>query len=401
MKNKIKTYVDHYFRFDKRDDLEALKAEITSNLFDRYDEAITSGLSEQDAYIKTVKSMGDFQAAPYNDVNEEDKVMPSFHEYLLPVSAILAVFSFILIFLNGITGGVLTALSISLYAIGGTFLYHKAMYVKSNDMDIELHKSYLTKIFKYMKTSFAFWFFNIAYLVALVFQMISETIILMLNARITLDPETIEQTIQLFITFSILSFIITLIVMIIISFNLYKRLKLKYYILTGEKALPGKIKSSFDFISGADIPETKDILFKLSFVFGLGSLLMFLLSHASYEIYENQITYLLFEDNNIRAMFRMIGYESNIAIIPIIGLLWVLLSYVVVLVFKKSPHWVYQSFIVMFIAYFIYSDMLEQKNYSVNIGFTAYYIFIPAVLSSIYYLIYGLAFGYRIIKHKK
>ena len=97
----------------------------------------------------------------------------------------------------------------------------------------------------------------------------------------------------------------------------------------------------------------------------------------------------------------MIGYEFNIAIIPIIGLLWVLLSYVVVLVFKKSPHWVYQSFIVMFIAYFIYSDMLEQKNYSVNIGFTAYYIFIPAVLSSIYYLIYGLVFGYRIIKHKK
>lgn len=401
MKNKIKTYVDHYFRFDKRDDLEALKSEITSNLFDRYDEATLSGLSEQDAYIKAVKSMGDFQAATYNQMNEEDKVMPSFHEYLLPVSAILAVFSFILIFLNGIAGGVLTALSISLYAIGGTYLYHKAMYVKSNDMDIELHKNYLTKIFKYMKTSFAFWSFNIAYLVALIFQMISEMIVFMLNASITPDTDAIKQTIQMFITFSILSFVLTLIIMIIISYNVYKRLKLKYYILTGEKELPGKIKSSFDFISGLDMPKTKDILFKLSFVFGLGSLLMFSLSYVSYEIYENQITYFLFEDNNLRAFFIMIGYESNIAIIPIIGLSWVLLSYVVVLVFRKSPHWVYQSFIVMFIAYFIYSDMLEQKNYIVYVGFTAYYIFIPAVLSSIYYLIYGLVYGYRVIAHKK
>ena len=401
MKNKIKTYVDHYFRFDKREDLDALKAEITSNLFDRYDEATLSGLSEQEAYIKAVKSMGDFQAATYNQMNEEDKVMPSFHEYLLPVSAILAVFSFILIFLNGIAGGVLTALSISLYAIGGTYLYHKAMHVKSNDMDIELHKNYLTKIFKYMKTSFAFWSFNIAYLVALVVQMISQFIIFIFKADATPDLSQIESTLQVFIVLSILSFIVTLIVMIIISFNVYKRLKLKYYILTGEKELPGKIKSSFDFISGLDMPKAKDVLFKLSFVFGLGLLLMFLLSHASYEIYENQITQFLFEDNNLRAMFRMIGYESNIAIIPIIGLLWVLLSYVVVLVFKKSPHWVYQSFIVMFIAYFIYSGMLKQKNYSVNIGFTAYYIFIPAVLSSIYYLIYGLVFGYRIIKHKK
>lgn len=187
MKTKIKTYVDHYFRFDKRADLDALKSEIISNLFERYDAAIESGLEAEEAYIKTVKSMGDFQAESYNRMDEMDKTLPSLPEYLLPASAILAAFALILIFLNTVVGGVLTATSIILYAVGGKYLYAKAMYAKSHDLDIELHENYLTKIFKYMKTSFAFWSISIAYLVAHIPTMISQLVLYMLNSNVNTD----------------------------------------------------------------------------------------------------------------------------------------------------------------------------------------------------------------------
>lgn len=387
MKNKIKSYVDHYFRFDKREDLEALKAEITANLCDRYDEAIMSGLNEQEAYVKTVKSMGDFQAAAYNKVQETDKVLPSLPEYLLPVSAIFAFFACILIFLNGVVGGVLTAISIALYAAGGYYLYSKAMHVKAQDMDIERHNSYLKKIFKYMKTSFAFWSVNIAYLVALLIQLISNLIVFSLNARQTPNLNQINEVIQMFIFWSVLAFIVSFILLSVISYHIYQRLKLKYFILTGEKTIEGKIKESIDYIRKEDLPKSKDLIVLFSFVFGIGSLILYLLTHVEYTQEINFIDTKIVSNILLISMFELFKFEPQIAILMVCGFIWVILTYVIVFGLRQKKYFLYQAYIVLLVLYTFENQMLSHVDIMVKRGLAPFFIVIPAFLSVIYYLI--------------
>ena len=400
MKLKIKQYVDHYFRFDKRPDLESLKEEIISNLCDRYDEALSEGLSEQDAYIKAVKSMGDFQAATYYNTEEQTSVLPGVPEYLLPISAILAVFGFILIFLNGIVGGILTAISIALYAVGGYYLYNKAMVVKNQEMDIELHNSYLKRIFTYMKTSFAFWSFNIAYLIALLVQMLSNLLVFILQSQTNPDVNQIRDTITLFITLSVLAFVVSFIVMIILSYQIYHRLRVKYYLLTGEKELKGKIKSSYEFIQNVDLPQRRDLRLILSYIFGLGSIGLFLLSYISYERYVNQVSSDFIEGRQLFMTFRLLSYEFVPALLMIFGYLWIVVTYVLVLKYKKSIHLIFQSFIVLFLIFGIFDRMMDARNIIMGVnGIGMIFIFIPAALSILYYLVIGVQYMYQ--RHQK
>lgn len=401
MKNKIKTYVDHYFRFDKRADLEQLKAEIVGNLYDRYDEAIENGLTEADAYIKTVKSMGDFQAASYNQTDISDLVLPSLPEYLLPASAILAAFGVILIFLNTVVGGVLTAVSIILYAVGGKYLYARAMYAKSHDLDIELHKNYLTKIFKYMKTSFAFWSISIAYLIAYIPTMLSQLFVYIVSLGIEPNYETIAPFVQALFIISLLTFILSFIILIIISYNVYQKLKLKYYILTGETELPGKIKDSFDYIQSADMPKAKNINQILSYILGLGSLGIFLLTHASFERNISGTMVDGYASIQLTSIFRLLQYEFFAGLCLLTGFVWVILTYILVLKYKKSTHLLYQSYIVLLILFSVHATLLNQANIYWDYGFSPIFIVIPALLSIIYYLVYGIQYGYQFLSSKK
>lgn len=400
MKNKIKTYVDHYFRFDKRADLEQLKAEIVGNLYDRYDEAIENGLTEADAYIKTVKSMGDFQAASYNQTDISDLVLPSLPEYLLPASAILAAFGVILIFLNTVVGGILTAVSIILYAVGGKYLYARAMYAKSHDLDIELHKNYLTKIFKYMKTSFAFWSISIAYLIAYMPTMLSQLFVYIVSLGIEPNYDEIASTVQSLFIISILTFILSFIILIIISYNVYQKLKLKYYILTGENELPGKIKDSFDYIQSADMPKAKNINQILSYILGLGSLGIFLLSHASF-VRNNTGIVDGYASIQLSSIFRLLQYEFFAGLCLLTGFVWVALTYFFVLKFKKSTHLLYQSFIVLLILFSVHATLLDRAEIYWDYSFSPIFIVMPALLSIIYYLVYGIQYGYKLLSSKK
>lgn len=394
MKGKIEQYVNHYFRFDKRDGLESLKEEIIGNLCDRYDAAIDSGLSEQEAYLSAVKSMGDFNA-PSMDSDDETSVLPGLPEYLLPVSAILAIFAFILILLNGVVGGVLTAISIALYAVGGYYLYSKAMVVKSKELDIELHNHYLKRIFTYMKTSFFFWSINIAYLISLLIQMISNWIVLMMKLSINPDLNRIQATIQMFVAISIIAFAVSFVVLMILSEHLYHRLKVKYYLLTGEKELKGKIKSSYEFIQNMEIPQRRDLRLFLSYVFGLGSVGIYLLTYVSYERVVNNVPDMI-EGRQLFMTFRLLSYEFIPAMIMIIGYLWVAITYVLVLKYKKSKHLIFQSYIVLFFIAWIFDIMMNQRSIITSYsGMASVFILIPALLSALYYLVVGVQYIYN------
>lgn len=400
MKSKIEQYVNHYFRFDKRDGLESLKEEIIGNLCDRYDAGIQSGLNEQDAYLSAVKSMGDFNA-PSIDSTENTSVLPGVPEYLLPVSAILAVFAFILIFLNGIVGGVLTAISIAMYAVGGYYLYSKAMVVKSKELDIELHNHYLKRIFTYMKTSFFFWSVNIAFMISLLIQMISNGIVVLMKFNLTPDLNRIQATIQTFVVISIFAFVVSFIVLMILSEHLYHRLKVKYYLLTGEKELKGKIKSSYEFIQNLEIPQKRDLRLLFSYIFGLGSIGIYLLTFVSYERQVDNVWLYSIEARQFIMIFDLLNYEFVPAMVMLIGYLWVAITYILVLKFKKSKHLIFQSYIVLFITLYIFVRMIDDLSIMIDQGMAPIFILIPAVLSVIYYLVVGVQYIYQRKKIKK
>lgn len=270
MKDKIIIYVDHYFRFDKRPDLDHLKAEIISNLSDKYDELIESGVDSEKAYIDVIKSMGDFNPPMDDTVPIEFTELPATPEYTLPTSAIISIFAVIFMFFNTLIGGVTTAVSIVLYAVGGYYLYAKAMHVKAKQLDIELHKTYLAKIFTYMKTAFFFWTVNLSYLLALIGQYVMKQVILLFRPNMEADPDARLNFIWTANIASILIFIVAFIVLVIIFYAIYKKLKYQYTLLTGETILKGKVRTSIDFLNEA--PSKVKYAFwvaLMSFVFGL------------------------------------------------------------------------------------------------------------------------------------
>lgn len=270
MKEKIKIYVDHYFRFDRRPDLDHLKAEIISNLSDKYDELIESGVDSEKAYIDVIKSMGDFNPPMDDTVPIEFTELPATAEYTLPTSAIISIFAVIFMFFNTLIGGVTTAISIVLYAVGGYYLYAKAMHVKAKQLDIELHKTYLAKIFTYMKTAFFFWTVNLSYLLALIGQYVMKQVILLFRPNMEADPDAWLNFIRTANIASIIIFFVAFIVLMTVSYVIYKKLKYQYTLLTGETILKGKVRTSIDFLSEA--PTKVKYAFwvaLMSFVFGL------------------------------------------------------------------------------------------------------------------------------------
>ncbi|MBW4258551.1 hypothetical protein KTG15_12775 [Methanobacterium sp. YSL] len=251
MKDKIKIYVDHYFRFDRRPDLDHLKAEIISNLSDKYDELIESGVDSEKAYIDVIKSMGDFNPPMDDTVPIEFSELPATPEYTLPTSAIISIFAVIFMFFNTLIGGITTAISIVLYAVGGYYLYAKAMHVKAKQLDIELHKTYLAKIFTYMKTAFFFWTVNLSYLLALIGQYVMKQVILLFKPDMEADPDAWLNFIWTANIASILIFFVAFIVLVIVFYLIYKKLKYQYTLLTGETILKGKVRTSIDFLNEA------------------------------------------------------------------------------------------------------------------------------------------------------
>ncbi len=147
MHDKIRQYVNYQFRFDERNDIEELKEEIIANLIDRYEEYRQKGLTEEEAYIEAIKSMGDFSQHEYNKISEEYSIKPQIPDILLMCGAILSIFGMILTLFNGIVGTIITAISILLFSGSAYYLYSYSQYIRKQHMDIEKHNLLLTKIF--------------------------------------------------------------------------------------------------------------------------------------------------------------------------------------------------------------------------------------------------------------
>ena len=397
MEKQIRNYVNHYFRFDHREGLEDLKEEIISNLIDRYNSLIEDGEKQEKAYVESIKSMGDFQAPQNEDVPLEfQRSTPALPEYALITSVIFAIFSTILLIINGAIGAIFTAFSISLYAVGSYYLYAKAMHVKSADMDIELYKAYLRKIFKYMKTCFSFWTFNLAFISAVIIQSIATFLTGFMQLDNQISPDQLLNLVGIFIMISIISFVLTFVVFTIISYKIYMRLKYKYYLLTGEKQIKGKLKDSLDFMKDTEDSKMDSIYLVLIYVFG---------------VFINAFGYLLYATihtkngqwNNpfITQIFKMVTLEFGYGLLLLIGPIGVIFSFI--WYYKKNKNiWVIlTAFIIQFVttsfSIIMLSNPAKEVTMSVNIiGQTL--VLLPGVLS----MFYGLfkIISYVIKNHK-
>lgn len=389
MRTKIQEYVHHYFRFDTRDDLEALKQEIIANLTDRFDALVEEGFDEKAAYIEAIKSMGDFNQKKVNEIPLDYQNVPEWPEYTLPASAILGIFSVAFMFINGAIGAIGTAISIILYATGSYYLYTKSMHVKSNELDIELYTSYLRKIFKYMKTTFLFWSINIAFLVAIIVQSISGFIVGMMQLDSYARPEDLINVVRTFFVVAIVSFIVTFVIMLIISTKIYQRLMHKYYLLTGETSLKGKIQDSYDFIDQKGTIKSLNIYPILNYVLGVFPLVLFLLMRVNVDLYQDGMLYMELTGFVFVVYFGLFFEAFLVAAFFYLGIFWVIFSHIVYYVRTRHPFVLFQSYIVMFICFVISGFSFRDPNSFADIGAAQLLLFLPAVLA----LIYGLTMG--------
>jgi hypothetical protein len=269
VENKIRNYVHYQFRFDQRDDIEDLKEELIANLIDRYHEELSSGKTEEEAYITSIKSIGDFSRDVKDDIPQEYSVKPSIPDILLMSGAILSVFGLLLTLFNAIVGTVITALSILIFSSAAYYLYSYSQYVRKEEMDIEKHHLLLMKIFKYMKTSFIFWAISLSLIMAsLVMSFISRLILI--------DPTNLSfDSIGHYIFVYSLFFLIALVIFLVIFRKIYLRLMHRYYVLTGHTSIKGKVRESYEFLYGeASKYKGQPIILSNRFMLILGSIVI-------------------------------------------------------------------------------------------------------------------------------
>jgi hypothetical protein len=267
MKNKIREYVYYQLRFDEDKGNEELKEEIISNINDRYDEIFEKTKDDNIAYIRAIKTMGDFTEGK-NLESAKSAYKPSIPEMFLIAGVILAIFGVIIVFFSNIAGGIITMLSIVSFSVGSNYIYQESQYIKNVEFDIEKHNDYLTKIFSYMKTCFVFWAIGISYLLAAIVNGIITSISI-IDSVGTLDLDTFR---MIFIL-SIVVFVVVFIILLAIFKNVYDRLISKYYELTGNIDINSKIRDAQNFI-GLNKSEKKDtnILTKVWFYPSITSL---------------------------------------------------------------------------------------------------------------------------------
>lgn len=233
MKKKIKDYVNYEFRnVSKTKEVEDTIEEVTSNLFDMYDDLISKGYSEEEAYIKTVKNLGSFQNE-FISLKKEEKyvIKPKWFDLLLVLSVITAVFALIIPFLDLIIGAIILLFSATFFGLSAYFMYESASFALNEKKDVTYHNYTLTKVLKFARINKFFWLIASTYIV-------SMTIARILVQLLTLNALTsaIEDPEQIFIIFkiSVLVFIVIFIANFILFYVLYNKAYKKYYELTGE-----------------------------------------------------------------------------------------------------------------------------------------------------------------------
>lgn len=378
MEEKIIEYVNYKFRFNKSEDVEDVKAEIIANLTDRYYDLLKEGKSMQEAYVEAIKSVGSFS----DDLSKESKgndfnLKPSIADVALVIGAVLSIFGLFASLLNITLGLTITIISIVSYAGGAYYLYAYSQYVKLQELDIEKHNLILKKIFKYMKTCYIFWAISISYYVAILFA----SIVYFIGSMNALsDPFKLYDLIANQIVVGIIVFIIALVASLLFFTHIYNRLLRKYFELTGERYLKGKIRESYDFIYKDNGVDAKDYNAKspLSvYIFVAISILLIVITNIFVIRFEIKETFIIlsYRRSYIGLVLDLLTtktfFASLASLIAIVGVF--LISFLVIFV-KLNFRWLILVDFIWLVSNYLIIITLENISDAISYGFYDVYI---------------------------
>lgn len=265
--NKIKEYVDYLFKLNKIDDL-ARKEELISNLESKFIDLKANGMAEDDAYIETIKGIGDLSVEEVVSDNQF-RYKPSWANISLYISLALSVIGLIVLFISTPINIVLITLSIVLYIGASYYLYHMSQHVLKEEKDVVKHNELLKAIFTHLKTIFIFWNINISYWLA----NIIISVLISLSVFETVSVGTFEYLSQI-VLFTTIIGILIFIILLLVGNGIYKKLELKYYELTLDDKLDNLISKNKDIIFNALSDRTKNILKTIIYIFSFVLLTM-------------------------------------------------------------------------------------------------------------------------------
>lgn len=265
MKNKINSYVKYIFNINNIKDDEMF-LEVTTNLHDRYQSLIEEGLHEEDAYLKTIDTLGDFNFSDPK-IEESFNYKPSWANIALWVSLGLAVIATIVLLLNNTMSILFTGISISLYIGSSYYLYHLSQYTLKEEKDINKHNELLKGIFKNLKTSFIFWNINISYWITSVIA----SLILTLTSTSVLDPSV--DVLDVVLAYAII-FIVIFSIIFIIFRNVYLNIEKKYFELTQQEKLVSYVKEASVFKLNSTTIKVLTIILKVVLVLAYTTIIL-------------------------------------------------------------------------------------------------------------------------------
>lgn len=230
MIDRIKHYVDYIFKMNDITD-NNMKAEITANLIERYVDLTKEGLGEEEAYLETIKHIGELNV---KDVDLESKFSykPNWANIALWISLGLGILATIVLLLSTSMSILFTGVSIGLHIGASYYLYTYSQYALKQERDVIKHNLLLRSIFANLKIVVISWNINISYwITSTLFKYIVPVLFYKKIDIENLDTESLIQ----FIISGIIIFLVIFIIFNFIFAHVYKKLERKYEELTKEQ----------------------------------------------------------------------------------------------------------------------------------------------------------------------
>lgn len=237
MKKKIESYIAYEFRnIEKTDEVLEAMEEAYANLSDLYDDLIAKGKDQEEAYIETIKRLGEFSKEFTKKEKVEYAVKPKWADTLLVISVVFGIASLPALFLNLLIGSLLLMVSAGCFSVSAYFLYENANFALVEKKDLYYHNHTLEKIYKFVRLNKNFWMISISLIIALVFnKLIIELFSWVFyiatpefDVDLLIDFETRAKPL-----FALLLFIIILPICLIVGQKQYNKALRKYVDLTG------------------------------------------------------------------------------------------------------------------------------------------------------------------------
>jgi preprotein translocase SecE subunit len=244
MKKKIESYIAYEFRnIEKTDEVLEAMEEAYANLSDLYEDLIAKGKDQEEAYIETIKRLGEFSKEFTKKEKVEYAVKPKWADTLLVISVVFGIASLPVLFLNLLIGSLLLMVSAGCFSVSAYFLYENANFALVEKKDLYYHNHTLEKIYKFVRLNKNFWMISISLIIALVFnKLIIELFSWVFyiatpefDVDLLIDFETRAKPL-----FALLLFIIILPICLIVGQKQYNKALRKYVDLTGNTHI-GKV----------------------------------------------------------------------------------------------------------------------------------------------------------------